>query len=44
VLMCAHHTAMFHLEDGKCFDGPCMGAHLTPIGLRLNADDWFVVD
>ena len=44
VLMCAHHTAMFHLEDGKCFDGPCMGGRLTPIGLSLNGDEWFIVD
>jgi len=43
VLMCAHHTAMFHLEDGECFDGPCMGARLTPIGLGRSADEWFVV-
>jgi nitrite reductase/ring-hydroxylating ferredoxin subunit len=43
VLMCAHHTAMFHLEDGECFDGPCMGARLTPIRLAPEMDDWFVV-
>ncbi len=22
-LMCAHHTAMFRLDDGHCYDGPC---------------------
>jgi nitrite reductase/ring-hydroxylating ferredoxin subunit len=21
VLMCAHHTAMFHIDNGACFDG-----------------------
>ena len=43
VLMCAHHTAMFHLEDGECFDGPCLGARLTAIGLGLDPVGWLVV-
>jgi nitrite reductase/ring-hydroxylating ferredoxin subunit len=30
-LMCAHHTALFRITDGYCFDGPCAGANLTPI-------------
>lgn len=30
-LMCAHHTALFRIVDGYCFDGPCAGARLTPI-------------
>jgi nitrite reductase/ring-hydroxylating ferredoxin subunit len=34
VLMCAHHVAMFRLEDGECFDGPCQGARLTSIAIR----------
>jgi nitrite reductase/ring-hydroxylating ferredoxin subunit len=43
VLMCAHHTAMFRLEDGECFDGPCSGARLTPINLGLDAEGRFIV-
>lgn len=43
VLMCAHHTAMFYIEDGECFDGPCSGARLTPVGLGLDAEGWFIV-
>lgn len=35
VLMCAHHSAMFRFEDGHCVDGPCKGAHLEPVGVRL---------
>jgi nitrite reductase/ring-hydroxylating ferredoxin subunit len=34
VLMCAHHTAMFHVEDGQCFDGPCLGARLEALPLQ----------
>jgi nitrite reductase/ring-hydroxylating ferredoxin subunit len=33
-LMCAHHTALFRIEDGYCFDGPCTGARLTAITVR----------
>jgi nitrite reductase/ring-hydroxylating ferredoxin subunit len=30
-LMCAHHTALFHIASGECYDGPCLGAKLTAI-------------
>jgi len=42
VLMCAHHTAMFRIEDGACIDGPCAGANLTPIALRLDPVGWCI--
>jgi nitrite reductase/ring-hydroxylating ferredoxin subunit len=35
VLMCAHHSAMFHFEDGRCVDGPCMGSALTAVSVRV---------
>lgn len=34
VLMCAHHTAMFRVDDGYCFEGPCLGAHLEALPLQ----------
>ena len=34
ILMCAHHTAMFRVEDGYCFDGPCQGANLEGLPLQ----------
>jgi nitrite reductase/ring-hydroxylating ferredoxin subunit len=34
-LMCAHHTAMFRIADGECFDGPCKGATLTAIPVQI---------
>jgi nitrite reductase/ring-hydroxylating ferredoxin subunit len=34
ILMCAHHTAMFRVQDGYCFEGPCEGASLEPLPLR----------
>ena len=33
LLMCAHHTAMFRIEDGYCYDGPCLGASLQRVPL-----------
>jgi nitrite reductase/ring-hydroxylating ferredoxin subunit len=35
LLMCAHHSAMFRFEDGVCVDGPCDGAALTPVAIRI---------
>lgn len=35
LLMCAHHSAMFRFEDGHCIDGPCEGAALTPVPIRI---------
>ncbi|MGA2551239.1 MAG: Rieske 2Fe-2S domain-containing protein [Burkholderiaceae bacterium] len=37
-LMCAHHAALFDLESGVCFDGPCKGAALRAIAVRLEGD------
>lgn len=34
LLMCAHHTAIYRIEDGVCIDGPCVGASLTAIPVR----------
>ncbi|MGU7782172.1 Rieske (2Fe-2S) protein [Burkholderia sp. PU8-34] len=34
-LMCAHHSAMFRFEDGICVDGPCEGAALTAVPVRI---------
>jgi len=35
VLMCAHHSALFRFEDGHCIEGPCAGASLTPVAIRV---------
>jgi len=37
-LMCAHHTALFHLEDGTCYDGPCAGARLCGVDIDIRGD------
>jgi len=35
ILMCAHHTAMFKLATGECFDGPCAGTRLTAVPVAV---------
>jgi nitrite reductase/ring-hydroxylating ferredoxin subunit len=38
VLMCAHHGAMYRIDDGVCFDGPCEGTSLTEIPVAILDD------
>jgi nitrite reductase/ring-hydroxylating ferredoxin subunit len=35
VLMCAHHSALFRFETGVCIDGPCKGAALEQVPVRV---------
>ena len=37
-LMCAHHAALFHLDDGSCHDGPCRGDRLTAVAVEIDGD------
>ena len=32
-LVCVHHGARYRPETGECFEGPCVGARLTALGL-----------
>jgi nitrite reductase/ring-hydroxylating ferredoxin subunit len=41
-VMCAHHSAMFRFEDGACMDGPCEGASLTPVVIRIEGGRVFI--
>lgn len=31
MVVCAHHTAFFRIEDGACVDGPCAGNGLVAL-------------
>lgn len=35
-LMCAHHSAMFRLDDGRCYDGPCEGQRLEAVDVVVD--------
>ncbi len=34
-IQCATHGALFQLEDGYCFSGPCRGQSLTPLNIEI---------
>ncbi len=34
-LMCATHGALFEIETGECFVGPCKGDSLNPINVSI---------
>jgi nitrite reductase/ring-hydroxylating ferredoxin subunit len=34
--LCRTHGACFQLSDGMCFEGPCQGASLDAIAVRLH--------
>ncbi|WP_250536884.1 Rieske 2Fe-2S domain-containing protein [Caballeronia sp. AZ10_KS36] len=43
VLMCAHHSALFRFDDGKCIDGPCKGAALEAVPVEIDPNAWVVL-
>jgi nitrite reductase/ring-hydroxylating ferredoxin subunit len=43
-IRCGKHGAMFDLDTGKCFIGPCQGEALTPIRLILDDGDLCILD
>ena len=34
-LICAAHGAMFGIESGRCFSGPCVGNGLVPVAVTV---------
>jgi nitrite reductase/ring-hydroxylating ferredoxin subunit len=38
LIVCATHGALFRIEDGYCVAGPCAGASLRPVSVRLQGD------
>lgn len=34
-LMCPHHGAVFQVSDGVCVSGPCRGAGLTEVPVKI---------
>jgi nitrite reductase/ring-hydroxylating ferredoxin subunit len=38
-LACGKHKAMFDLDTGHCFIGPCQGQRLTPVELVIDDGD-----
>ena len=38
-LICATHGALFEPDSGLCVDGPCHGAQLQPLAIRVSGND-----
>ncbi|MFM7632808.1 MAG: Rieske 2Fe-2S domain-containing protein [Betaproteobacteria bacterium] len=38
LIMCAHHTAFFNFNDGRCVDGPCIGDGLVALPSYVQDD------
>ncbi len=38
LIMCAHHTAFFNFNDGRCVDGPCIGDGLVALPVHVDGN------
>lgn len=43
-LVCPHHGAMFEVADGLCVQGPCQGAALRKVQVRVEGDAVVLAD
>ncbi|MFM0037758.1 Rieske 2Fe-2S domain-containing protein [Paraburkholderia strydomiana] len=43
VLMCAHHSALFRFDDGRCIEGPCEGSALEAVPVEVEQSGWVVL-
>jgi nitrite reductase/ring-hydroxylating ferredoxin subunit len=41
-IQCSVHGAMFKIDDGECFSGPCAGKFLTPLKMSVVDGDLFI--
>ena len=42
-IRCIHHSALFDPLTGRCWRGPCWGAHLRPIPFKVMDDTVFIL-
>lgn len=43
-VICANHGAYFNADSGECTFGPCEGAYLTELEVRIDADGVYLTD
>lgn len=43
-IVCQNHGAMFNVDDGVCTYGPCKGAKLDSVDIKINDDSIFLTD
>ncbi len=44
LLVCPHHGALFDMANGECQQGPCMGAALRKLELRIEEGNVLLED
>ena len=44
LIMCAHHSAVFSLVDGRCVEGLTSSERLEPVPVRQVGDEIFMAD
>lgn len=37
-IQCAFHGALFNIDTGLCVRGPCIGAYLLPVTIKIDSD------
>ena len=43
LIQCATHDALFRIEDGRCVAGPCAGAALSPVPMKISDEEIFLL-
>ena len=43
-ILCATHGALFRIDDGHCFQGPCVGKSLIPVAIKIEGENIVLVD
>ena len=43
LLVCASHSAMFLIDNGKCISGPCEGLSLRPVPVSINSSGHVII-
>ena len=43
-ILCTNHGAMFEADTGRCTHGPCEGAYLNPLDVRIEDSEVFLDD
>jgi nitrite reductase/ring-hydroxylating ferredoxin subunit len=44
LIVCATHAALFRIDDGRCIAGPCAGAYLRKLSVRLDGDTILLIE
>lgn len=43
LIQCSMHGALFQIEDGLCISGPCFDQKLTPVSIKEQGGEIFLI-